>query len=87
MSSSARTAYRNETRIFLRVVYIRQWSSMKNNVIKMQDIDSSKCGRDLSANKLCIYIYIVLSRGWQHCLWRRGGGEAMGLYGARAGRR
>jgi hypothetical protein len=28
----------------------------------------------------------VLSSCWQHCLWRRGGGEAMGLHGALAGR-
>jgi hypothetical protein len=58
MSSSARTVYRNETRIFCVLVlnvYGKVWK--KNNVIKMQDIDSSKCGRDLSANKLCIYMY------------------------------
>jgi hypothetical protein len=33
----------------------------KKNVMKMQDIDSSKCGRDLSANKLCIYILLTFS--------------------------
>jgi hypothetical protein len=61
MSSSARTFLSERDKDFLCFGSKCLWKSMKkNNVLKMQDIDSSKCGRDLSANKLCIYINLLI---------------------------